>query len=333
MIFQSVKNWVTSKDLSAQLKTFWIMKLEGSLIFYNTGIETGIFKMLEKPSTIEVLASELNIKNNQLLSSLLDLGCSLKEISFKNGKYSLKGAMAKALVNNIPLIELIRETVQYHADVARRLDTYLAENKKGDYLKDFGGVIAESSRILEPFVKTFIYHIVKRSVPMTILEIGCGAGEYLKYYVDINRKNSGIAIDIDDGAIEVARKKIIEHRIEENFTVMKDNILKAETIKDRSFDLVTSFSNMHYFSEDERIKLFASIYKLLKNNGRFMLATGFKNKSLSSSYYDIIFSATQGLYPLPDINNILSDLKKCGFSRVKKVNLFGESFKGVVAFK
>ncbi len=333
MIFQSIRNLVTSKNLSAQLKTFQIMKLEGSLIFYHAGIETGLLKNLEKPSTLEDLAYKSNITNKQLLSSLLDMGCSLKEISCKKGIYRLKGTMSKALTDNAPLRELIRETVQYHADVARQLDTYLSGNKKGNYLKDFGGMIAESSRIMEPMIKAFIYHTLKKSGPLKILEFGCGAGEYLKYYVDINKNNSGIAIDIDSSAVEIARKKLKENNIEKNFTVMHDDIMKAETLKDKSFDIVTSYSNMHYFSVDQRIKLFASIHKLLNNNGRFMLATGFKCKTLSSSYYDLIFSATQGLYPLPDINDIVSDMKKCGFTRVKTVNLFGESFSGIVAFK
>jgi SAM-dependent methyltransferase len=333
MIFRSIKNLISSKDLNAQLKTFSIMKLEGGLIFYHTAIQTGLLKILAKPSTLDELAIELKIINKQLLSPLLDLGCSIGEISCRNGKYSLRGSMARALAGNLPLAELIRETVQFHADIARRLDTYLLQNTKGDYLKEFGGIIAESSRILEPFIKAFIYHTVKKSDTLSILELGCGAGEYLKYYVDINRNNTGVAIDIDDSAVEVARKKIAENNIGENFSVVRDNMLKAETLKNQKFDLVTSYSNMHYFSEDERRMLFASIHKILKDNGRFMLATGFKSKNLSSSYYNLIFSATEGLYPLPEFNDVLSDLKTSGFSRLKAVNLFGNSFRGIVAFK
>lgn len=333
MIFQSFINLIRSKDLNAQLKTFRIMKLVGELTFYHAAIETGLLKILVKPLTLDEIASKLNINNKQLLYSFLNLGCVLKEISCKNGKYRLNGSMTKALGNNFPLAELIRETVQYHADVAHKLDKYLLHNTKGDYLNDFGEIIAESSRVLEPFIKAFIYHTVEKSSTLTILEFGCGAGEYLKYYVDINRNNSGVAIDIDASAVSVARKKVIENNIEGNFKVMHGNILKTETTDGKSFDLVTSYSTMHYFSDEERRNLFAVIHKLLNTNGRFMLATGFKSKSLSSSYYDLIFSATEGLYPLPDLNDLLNDLKKCGFSRIKTVNLFGETFKGVVAFK
>jgi hypothetical protein len=64
-----------------------------------------------------------------------------------------------------------------------------------------------------------------------------------------------------------------------------------------------------------------------------MLATGFKINSLSSSYYDLIFSATHGLYPLPYINDIVNSLKKCGFSKVKTVKLADKSVMGIVAYK
>ncbi|MCP4135553.1 MAG: methyltransferase domain-containing protein [bacterium] len=333
MIFQTVKNLITSKDLSAQFKMAGIMKLEGSLIFYHAGIETGLFKTLAEPATLEELANRLNISNKQLLSSLLDLGCSVKEIACRNGKYRLKGAMAKALVNNVPIAELLRETVQYHGDVACRLDTYLLKNKKGNYLKDFGGVIAESSRLAEPLIKAFIYRTIKKSTPLTILEFGCGSGEYLRHYVDINRNNSGAAIDKDASAVAIAREKTKENNIENNFTVMQDNIIKPETLKGKSFDLITSYSNIYYFSDDERKKLFTSVNALLKDKGRFMLATAMKTRGLSSSYYDLIFSATEALYPLPRLNDIETDLKKCGFTRVKIVNLLGKSFLGVVAYK
>lgn len=333
MIFQLIKNLLTSKNLPAQCKIHGIMKFEGSLIFYHTGIETGLFRILAEPKTFEQLAVELNTADIKLLSSLLDIGCSLGELSCKNGKYRLKGSMARALANNIPLAELVRETVQYHADVARKLDTYLVKNTKGNYLKDFGGVIAESSRLMEPMIKAFIYNTVKKSVPLTILECGCGAGEYLKYYVDINKKNSGIAIDIDSSAVALAQKKLKENGIEGNFKVMQDNMLTPVNIKSRTFDLITSYSNIYYFSDDDRVRLFAAIIKLLKKNGRFMLATGMKSRSLSSCYYNLIFSATQGLYPLPCINDLVRDLKKTGFSRVKIISLFGKSFMGIVALK
>jgi hypothetical protein len=62
-----------------------------------------------------------------------------------------------------------------------------------------------------------------------------------------------------------------------------------------------------------------------------MLTTAMKNGTLSSSYYDLIFSATQGLYPLPRKNDIVTDLKRSGFPRVKTVNLLGRSFTGIVA--
>jgi hypothetical protein len=135
MIFQTLKHIITSKDLCAQIKIAEIMKLEGCLIFYHAGIETGLFKILREPLIPAQVAMKLNIKDSMLLSSLLDLGSSTGELSCRKGKYSLKGATAKALISNTPVTELIRETVLFHGDVAAKLGMYLKKNIKGNYLK------------------------------------------------------------------------------------------------------------------------------------------------------------------------------------------------------
>jgi len=309
------------------------MRHEASLIFYHCAIEMGLLKILKKPSSLENIAIQLKISNRQLLLSFLELGCTLKEISVKKGKYTLKGSMAKALVNNTALEALIKETVQYHGDIARNLDTYLIENQRGDFLKAFGGIIAESSRISESLIKAFIYHSLENKSSLEILEIGCGSSQYLKYYVDINNKNRGMAIDIDASAVEIAQSNVRKNNIDNNFIVLQDNITKPEHLKVKNFDLITSYSNVYYFSDDNRKQIFERIRHMLKKNGRFMMTTMLNSTKLTSSYYDLIFSATEDLYPLPFIDDIVKDLKNAGFSKVKIVNLLDASFKGFVAYK
>jgi len=333
MLFQTFKNIIAEKEKYALLKSMTFMNPVGRLIFYNAALESGLLKVMIRPVTVEQIAGDLKIQNRQLLSSLLDLGCVLKELSCKNGQYRITGKMSKALLRYTPVAELIRETVQYHADVALRLSSYLLENRRGDYLPEMGGIIAESSRIGEFLIKAFIYHTVKKSETLNILEFGCGSGEYLKYYVDINKNNHGIAIDKDASAVAIAGENIKRNNIEKNFTVLQDNIMTPSSLEINSFDLVTSHSNIYYFSDDDRNRLFTSIHNLLKKDGRFMLATMLKSKKITSAYYDIIFSATEGLYPLPVIDDIVRDLKNAGFKKVKVVNILDESFKGIVAFK
>jgi len=333
MNIRSIWNLLVSGDLHARMAMVGVMKHEGRLMLYHAGLATGLFKVLDAPSTLDEIARATGIPNTRLLSSLLDLGCSLGEISRKKEKYGLKGAMAKALVHNRPLAELVRETVQYHGDVASRLGDYLRKGTGGDYLEKFGGVIAESSRLTEPLIKAFIYGELKKSEPHSILEIGCGSGEYLKYYVDIDGGNSGMAIDIDAGAVKIARGKLAEHRIEKNFIVEKDDIRKTSMTGNKTFDIITSYSNMHYFTDGEKKDFFRKVHGMLNPGGRFLLATGFKCGSLTSRYYDLVFSATRGLHGLPLLRDVVRELGSAGFSRVKTVRLMGETFAGIVAYR
>lgn len=331
MILQTVKNLLRSKNKFARLKVLALMKPVGSLMFYHAALETGLVYALKQPATIDQITEALRIKNRALLASLLDLGCVLKELTCRDGRYRTRGNVMRALADSPDMADLIRETVQYHANVAIRLDSFLLRGTRGNYLDTLGGVIAGSSRIGEPLIQSFIEGTVKKSETLAILEIGCGSGAYLKYYVDRNSANHGIGIDRDAAAVAIARATVKKNNIEKNFTVLRDNIMKTKFLKNKSFDLITSFSNIYYFSDDDRQRLFSSIYALLAEGGRFMMATMFKSGKITSAYYDIIFSATQGLYPLPLIDDIVNDLRQAGFSRVATVNLLDESFKGIVA--
>lgn len=333
MNLNTLKQLVSSRDLAAQLTVARFMKHQGRLIFYHAGLNIGLFHELTRPATLEVLADTLGIADRQLLSSLLDLGCALDEVALRKGAYRLTGATAKALGRNAPLAAMVRETVGYHGDVAQRLDAFLTRGERGEYLQRYGGIIAVSSRVTEPLIRGFIYGAVPPGRPLRILEIGCGAGEYLRYYVDINGANRGLAVDRDAAAVALAREAVRARGLDRQFTVRQENILHATGLAAGSFDLATSYSNIYYFSEAERRDFFAAVHRLLAPRGRFMLATAMKSATLASSYYDLIFSATAGLHPLPRARELAAALRHCGFGRVKTTRLLGSSFQGIVAQK
>jgi cyclopropane fatty-acyl-phospholipid synthase-like methyltransferase len=318
----------------ASLKAANLIKGEAELIFYHTALEAGIFELLAVPDTADELAVKLSVKNRELFNSILELGVYLGGLSYKNGKYAIKGALSKAIASGHPAADWIREIVKYHGDAAANAAFFIRYGSSGDYLSDFGGVVAKSSRMAETAISAFIKRTIKKSRTHRILEIGCGSGEYLKYYAQVNPGNSGTGIDLNPKAVEIAHKSLAKNGIDQSFKVILENILKPVHLENESFDIATSYSNIYYFSETDRAVLFKRVLELLTPGGRFMLATMFKENTLISRYFDVIFTATKDLYHLPEINVLVKELKNSGFSKVKTVNLFGSmSFRGIVACK
>ncbi|MCU0847050.1 MAG: methyltransferase domain-containing protein [Spirochaetes bacterium] len=334
MILQTLKNLILAKDKYVSILGMGLMKSEARLMFYYGGLETGLFRLLRRSSTHSEISKELKIRNGVLLESLLSLGRSLGDLSLKNGRYSLKGGVSRALAAEEPIADLVREIIIYHTEVARNLKTHMKKGSRGKYLENLGGVIAGSSRISEFLIKSYIDREIKSSETRRILEIGCGSGEYLKYYCAINPGNSGIAVERDRSASVIAARSLSKNGIADRFRVLNQDFLKTNSLEKESFDIATSYSNVYYFSNENRLKFFRKTLGLLRKGGRFMLATMVKDSRPMSNYFDLLFTATEGLYPLISADEVASDMKKAGFRKTRIINILGSaSFMGVVGEK
>ncbi len=334
MTFQTIRQMLSAPHKFASLKASQLIKGEAELIFYHTALESGIFEALTSPETGDELALKLSVKNRELFNSVLKLGVFIGGLSFKNGKYAIKGSLSKAVAAGHPSADWIREIVKYHGDAAANSAFFIRNGTSGDYLTDFGGVIAKSSRMAETAISAFIKRTIEKSQTHRILEVGCGSGEYLKYYAEVNPGNTGIGIDLNTEAAAIAQKSLAKNGISSSFKVIQENILEPVKLKNELFDIITSYSNIYYFSDISRSIFFKRTLELLAPGGRFMLATMFRDETLISKYFDVIFTATKYLYPLPDINILVKELKNAGYTKVKTVNLLGSmSFRGIVAYK
>lgn len=334
MLIQTFKEMLRLPRKMAIIQSHQLVQGESALIFYNTAREAGILAALATPATADELASRLAVKNRPLFDSILEIGVTIGGLSRKKGKFALRGALSRAIAAGHPVADLVQEIAQYHGDVAVNAAAFIADGGVGDYLSRFGGVIAKSSRVGEFAIRAFIGAMLDKSRALRILEVGCGSGEYLKYYVAANPGNSGLGIDKDPQAAEIAGASLAKNGIEKNFRVMQENILQPKSLTAGSFDIVTSYSNIYYFSDRERPVFFRRVLELLAPGGRFMLATVFNDRCLMSKYFDVLFTATRGLYLLPHMNALLKDLRDAGFRKVTPVNIYpGMGFRGIAAYK
>lgn len=76
-----------------------------------------------------------------------------------------------------------------------------------------------------------------------------------------------LGIDISDGMLSVARKKIAQ----KNLTNLEVSNMSAEAIQfaDNSFDIVMVSFALHEFEQDLREKVFGEVARVLKSGGKF----------------------------------------------------------------
>ncbi len=127
---------------------------------------------------------------------------------------------------------------------------HLADNgEKGhDFLDDFW---------LDKY-KSIIDKIPKGRV----LDLGCGLGQYTKYFMDLGFEV--VSADISLDVLKRLKKDI------PNATVIELDMSEPLPFEDGSFDVVFSNLAIHYFDADTTSKLLGEIRRIQKETGKFI---------------------------------------------------------------
>jgi len=120
------------------------------------------------------------------------------------------------------------------------------------------------------FAIKIIKEIKKRGLT-SILDIACGNGKDVKYFLKNNLEVT--ATDIAGECVKQLKKGIPNAKF-----LQKDT--KNLDFKNESFDAVYAHLALHYFDDKDTTDIFNNIYRMLKNNGIFCLSCKSTNDTL-----------------------------------------------------
>lgn len=300
-----------------------LMRAQVKLLLFTALIESGVAAALRDWRSLDDLAAEGWSARSDYLAHVLALGVSLRAIELRGERYRLKSRLLRAASSDDggPVASLLRELAHYHGRVLRELPEQIAGNPPPDYLAQYADLVAGASRIVEPFLEPYADKIAGGTKPLRILEIGCGSGIYLRRYARCNEGHRGIAIDLDANAAAQARSNVEDWGLERRFRVLHADIRAPGAELDGPFDLITSFQNVYYFDDRERLQLFRDVRKRLAPGGAFSLVSAISGKGFMARYYDVLLNGTAGCHSFPTLDVVLADLREAGFATVERTRL------------
>ena len=183
-----------------------------------------------------------------------------------------------------------------------------------------------ASKIRKQIVKNFV------KPDMKVLDIGCGTGLLIEAAAIAGVEVKGI--DISVGMLKVAQKRIEKSGLQDKISVYNVGIVEMDTLfTENSFDLIVSTMVFSELYSEERALALYQIKKLLKPNGKLVIAVEVQPNNLFKRITHFIVRlplailtyiiAQTGTKPF---ENISEEVTKSGFSIIKEERSFLDSF-------
>ena len=324
---KTVASLIKSGRLLALLRFKSLFMSFYRVCFFASMADTTMLEQLSRgPVTIEMLTgvSTENPSLNNATQAWLSLGVRLGILKKNDRGYSLHGFLAKKLAapENDAIRALVREVAGLHhlyiVQTPVKLDQGLVWDPAGQH-KEYGDVIARSSRVLEPFLLELIDRTFPASDSIRLLEVGCGYAGYIIYAADRHRNMRAVGLELDPHVAETARNNIRARGLKDRVNILVEDVRYYQSTE--LFDILTLYNNIYYFPVEERIELFTHLLSLLKPGGRIVLTTGCMNGGIEFELVNLIHASTQGWGRLPDKDEMLQQLSVAGFEGTSAINL------------
>ncbi len=127
-------------------------------------------------------------------------------------------------------------------------------------------------------IRAELIHQLPITSSSKILDIGCGTGQWSLLLAEkIGHKGIVVGVDQDNESIKLAKKKLLNHYLQDNIIFKCENIQNFTT--DMKFDLIVLFNSLSYISKP--LEFINSLSKHLNKNGAILI----KDTDLGSDFF------------------------------------------------
>jgi SAM-dependent methyltransferase len=298
--------------------------------FLAAGLNSGWLERLARaPRSFDALAADLKIAPGMHdgLRAWLRIGVELGELGLGPQGYSLRGKLSRLLVDPAQdaAAAFVEELAFLHNTLITQTPERLRRGRAFTLDDQDARMIARSSRLAEPFICEALAEVVPRTGPFNLLEIGCGAGAYMRYAALRNPKLTAVGIELQTEAAALAVGNMAAWELGNRVAIEMGDIRSKPP--EAAFDLATLPQNIYYFPVAERIAVLRHVRAFLKPGGRLLLTTLCRGPGSTAAVLDLWGAMTAGCGRLPEPREMVAQLTEAGFGEVAARSLVrGESF-------
>jgi SAM-dependent methyltransferase len=330
MKLRTIVSMLRHGQLLSMLSLMRVVPSYHRLAFVAAALSSGVLQRLARsPASPQELAAEMGIgaAMRDGLEAWLELGVTVGELAAMDNRYRLRGRLSRRLVE--PGNDAAAAFVQEVALLHNGLITQTPERWRRSQLYSLGDqdarMVARSSRLAEPLICEAMDAVIPTRGPLRLLEIGCGAGAYIRHAASHNPEVTALGIELQAEAAAFATENIAEWGLASRVTIECGDIMQRNP--EPAFDVATLHQNIYYFPVDRRVEVLRHVRGFLRGGGRLVLTTVCRGRTPAAAVLDLWAAMTEGCGRLPTAEEMTAQLRDAGFTEVRTNKLMpGEGF-------
>jgi SAM-dependent methyltransferase len=216
--------------------------------------------------------------------------------------------------------DLVRAAYQafpgFHTALYREIGPVLSGGPARRDVAEQGELIARISAGFEPLVLGALTRAVSEQAPRRVLDIGCGAGLELAAMLDAAPAAEGIGVDVDAGAVDLARRTLVDRGLAGRAQVLHADVQEPPAPDGplaAPFQFALLANILYYLPPSERVPLLRRIAGLLAPGGVLFVVTTVAAPQPFSRHFDLLLRAQEGEMQLSTAEELTTQLTEAGF--------------------
>ncbi|ARI76094.1 class I SAM-dependent methyltransferase [Halobacillus mangrovi] len=309
-----MNEWVTAMQARK-----WMKKNESFLPSWHAyvGSELGLFSEFESARTVEAVSEKTGYPYD-LLASWVKVGVAVKHLKKRpNSRYRTSKRRCASLMgkDDSPGVKaLLKEMMELHLPTMLKYPEIMRSQERALFDHELhGGVVAETSALLEHFAIKKIKKMIRDRNVETIIDLGCGHGGYLRKLALEFPEIQMIGVDLNNKVIERARE------LSEGFSNIEyvvGDISEWKPKDDHKADVVLLHNIFHYIHPEARHQLLDHIHQYVSKRGLVSVITPInetEHGEAFSSAFNSFFVAHSNLFALPNKKELQEISEHCQF--------------------
>jgi hypothetical protein len=291
--------------------------------FVSSGLVNGIYEALSHgPLHSREIISAIGAKGDaKALESWLDVGVSLGELEKTRNGYALSGALSTDLAKDSRQgwAAYLEARIRVMQEYIWKAPVLVKEGRRLELGEDYAELFAKCSLTIEPMMEEVVNMTIPESGALTLLEVGCGAGSYIKRACERNPLLQVVGLEPQPSVVKLARANVRDWGLEGKVTVENGDIRDYRPAT--NFHIITLHNLIYYFPETKRVELFRKLHSIMNPDGKLVITCLCKNRGLSSNVLNLWATMTRGCGPTPELGALLNQIKDAGFESVRERKL------------